>query len=58
MKPSVDALGAIERVWRHDLLPLLEEHYFRRLTRAQVHDRFAWTRCARKPFHRRSPPNL
>lgn len=28
------------RVWRHDVLPLLEEHYYGRLTRAQVHDRF------------------
>jgi 5-methylcytosine-specific restriction protein B len=40
MKEWVDKPGGIERVWRHDLLPLLEEHYFGRLTRAQVHARF------------------
>jgi 5-methylcytosine-specific restriction protein B len=28
------------RIWRHDLLPLLEEHYYGRLSRAQVHQRF------------------
>ena len=40
MKEWVDKPGGIERVFRHDLLPLLEEHYFGRLTRAQVHARF------------------
>ncbi|GGN60017.1 hypothetical protein GCM10010112_15760 [Actinoplanes lobatus] len=32
--------AVLERVWRHDLLPLLEEHYYGRMSRRQVHDRF------------------
>jgi MoxR-like ATPase len=28
------------RIWRYDILPLLEEHYYGRLTRAQVHEQF------------------
>ncbi|WP_083929353.1 AAA family ATPase [Catelliglobosispora koreensis] len=40
MKSWVDTPGGIERVWRHDLMPLLEEHYYGRLTRHQVHERF------------------
>ncbi|GIE90491.1 AAA family ATPase [Actinoplanes regularis] len=40
MKPHVEAPGGIERVWRHDLLPLLEDHYYGRLHRDQVHARF------------------
>ncbi len=40
MKPGLDTDAALERVWRFDLLPLLEEHYYGRLTRAQVRNRF------------------
>jgi 5-methylcytosine-specific restriction protein B len=40
MKPHVETPGGVERVWRHDLLPLLEEHYYGRLTRDQVRARF------------------
>lgn len=40
MKPHLEAPGGLERVWRHDLLPLLEDHYYGRLTRAQVRSRF------------------
>ena len=32
--------AGLERIWKHDILPLLEEHYYGRLTRAQVHERF------------------
>jgi 5-methylcytosine-specific restriction protein B len=41
MKPHLEAPGGLERVWRYDLLPLLEEHYFGRLTRTQVRNRFS-----------------
>ena len=27
-------------MWKHDILPLLEEHYYGRLTRDQLRDRF------------------
>ncbi len=40
MKPHLEAPGGLERVWRHDLLPLLEDHYYGRLTRIQVRNRF------------------
>ncbi|MER6971192.1 AAA family ATPase [Nocardioides sp. NPDC000445] len=30
----------LERVWHHDILPLLEEHYYGRLTRAQIAAQF------------------
>lgn len=40
MRPWANTPAGLARVWRHDLMPLLEEHYFGRLTRSQVHDRF------------------
>ncbi|KHD74194.1 hypothetical protein MB27_30345 [Actinoplanes utahensis] len=36
MRPGAD----LQRIWRHDLLPLLEEHYYGRWSRQQVHERF------------------
>jgi 5-methylcytosine-specific restriction protein B len=40
MKPDAGEPGGLERVWKYDLLPLLEEHYYGRMTRAEVHGRF------------------
>lgn len=40
MKPNLDTDDALERVWRYDLMPLLEEHYYGRLTRTQIRNRF------------------
>jgi 5-methylcytosine-specific restriction enzyme B len=40
MRPHAETSSGLERVWRYDLLPLLEEHYYGRLTRSQVHARF------------------
>jgi 5-methylcytosine-specific restriction protein B len=40
MKSNLDTEAALDRVWRYDLLPLLEEHYYGRLTRAQIRNRF------------------
>ncbi|MGH4013822.1 MAG: McrB family protein [Pseudonocardiaceae bacterium] len=40
MTPDVERAGGQERIWEHSILPLLEEHYYGRLTRQQVHDRF------------------
>jgi 5-methylcytosine-specific restriction enzyme B len=36
MRPEADAEEGLERIWRHDILPLLEEHYYGRLTRGQI----------------------
>lgn len=40
MTPDAEREGGLERIWRHSILPLLEEHYYGRLTRDQVHQRF------------------
>ncbi|MEU4626837.1 AAA family ATPase [Actinoplanes sp. NPDC023801] len=40
MRPNLDTEAALERVWRYDLMPLLEEHYYGRLSRAQIRNRF------------------
>lgn len=40
MTPDAEREGGQERIWEHSILPLLEEHYYGRLTRRQVHDRF------------------
>jgi 5-methylcytosine-specific restriction protein B len=48
MKPNLDRPGALERVWRYDLLPLLEEHYYGRLTRPAVLDRFGLAAIRRR----------
>ena len=40
MRAEAETAAGLERIWKHDILPLLEEHYYGRLTRAQVHERF------------------
>lgn len=40
MRSDVARPGGLERVWRYDLLPLLEEHYYGRYTREEIHRRF------------------
>jgi 5-methylcytosine-specific restriction protein B len=52
MRPDAETPGGLERIWKYDLLPLLEEHYYGRLTRAQVHERFglATLRAAMAPL--------
>lgn len=40
MKEHAETEAGLERIWRYELLPLLEEHHFGRLSREQVHERF------------------
>jgi len=40
MTPDAEAEGGLDRVWEYSILPLLEEHYYGRLTRPQVRERF------------------
>ena len=40
MRAEAGTEAGLERVWRHDILPLLEEHYYGRLTREQLRARF------------------
>lgn len=55
MRPDLDQPGRLERVWRHDILPTLEEHYFGRLDREQVHGRFGLA-AIRSRLHATAPP--
>jgi 5-methylcytosine-specific restriction protein B len=40
MGPEAETDAGLERVWRHEIMPLLEEHYYGRLSREAVHARF------------------
>lgn len=40
MKADASTPGGLERIWKYEILPLLEEHYYGRLTRDEVHGRF------------------
>ena len=40
MRPEASTEEGLARVWRHDIMPLLEEHYYGRLTRDQLQGRF------------------
>ncbi|MHB1874000.1 MAG: McrB family protein [Streptosporangiaceae bacterium] len=40
MRPEAETPGGLERIWRHDLLPLLEEHYYGRYSRSEIIRRF------------------
>jgi 5-methylcytosine-specific restriction protein B len=40
MRPEAASPDGLEQIWRHDLLPLLEELYYGRMTRAEVHQQF------------------
>jgi 5-methylcytosine-specific restriction protein B len=48
MRPLAEQPAGLERIWRHDLLPLLEEHYYGRLTRGQLQARFGLDAIRRK----------
>ncbi len=40
MTPDAEHDGGLDRIWEYSILPLLEEHYYGRLGRRQVHERF------------------
>lgn len=40
MRSAAESESGLQRIWRYDILPLLEEHYYGRLTPAQVRARF------------------
>jgi 5-methylcytosine-specific restriction protein B len=52
MRDEAATPEGLERIWQYDLLPLLEEHYYGRLGRSQVRQRFGLqavrTRASRK----------
>lgn len=54
MREEAATPAGLERVWRYDLLPMLEEYYYGRLDRSQVNDRFGLrsvrARASRGPY--------
>jgi 5-methylcytosine-specific restriction protein B len=40
MKADVATSAGLHRIWKYEILPLLEEHYYGRLTRDEVHAKF------------------
>lgn len=40
MREEAATEEGLRRVWKYDVMPLLEEHYYGRLTRDQIHARF------------------
>lgn len=40
MKPDAETDAGLARIWRYDLLPLLEEHHYGRMSRTAIRDRF------------------
>lgn len=44
MKPAAQTPAGLRRIWKYELMPLLEEHYHRQLTRAQLEERFGLDR--------------
>ncbi|MFB8370076.1 McrB family protein [Pseudarthrobacter sp. NPDC055928] len=40
MKPAAQTPAGLRRIWKYELMPLLEEHYHGQLTRAQLEERF------------------
>ncbi|WP_461189263.1 McrB family protein [Arthrobacter sp. Z4-13] len=44
MKPAAQTPAGLRRIWKYELMPLLEEHYHGQLTRAQLEERFGLDR--------------
>ena len=40
MRDEAQTDEGLEKIWQLDLLPLLDEHYYGRLTRSEVRERF------------------
>lgn len=40
MGPSARTEAGLARIWEHDILPLLDEHYYGRYSRTEIRDRF------------------
>ena len=40
MRPEAATDAGLDRIWRHDILPLLEEHYYGRISRSEIRERF------------------
>lgn len=41
MRDEAGTRNGLEQIWRYDVLPLLEEHYYGRMSRSEVFERFS-----------------
>ena len=48
MKPDSLSAAGLNQIWKYELLPLLEEHYYGRMSRQEIHTRFGLEAIARK----------
>lgn len=48
MRPSADDDAGMERIWRYDILPLLEEHFYGQMDRDVIHERFGLSAIRRQ----------
>ncbi|WP_234361958.1 AAA family ATPase [Plantactinospora sp. BB1] len=58
MRSDLDDPAALERVWRYDLLPLLEEHFHRRMTRVELQEKYGLAAIRAKIADRASTPAI
>ena len=49
MRPEAEHEGGLERIWRFDILPLLEEQFYGHLTPAQVSERYGLAAIRKRP---------
>lgn len=40
MKPEASTPGGLERIWKYDILPVLDEHFYGRLSQREIRERF------------------
>lgn len=48
MKDHTGTDAGLKQLWKYELLPLLEEHYYGRLSRPEIHERFGLAAIERK----------
>ncbi|MBD8043359.1 AAA family ATPase [Arthrobacter sp. Sa2BUA2] len=48
MKEHSGSAGGLKQLWKYELLPLLEEHYYGRMSRPEIHERFGLAAIERK----------
>ncbi|MCC3266907.1 McrB family protein [Arthrobacter gengyunqii] len=48
MKPDSLSTAGLNQIWKYELLPLLEEHYYGRMSRQEIHARFGLEAIERK----------
>lgn len=56
MRSEAETPEGLERIWDFDILPLLDEHYYGRLSRDQIRSRFGLTALLKKTRRSEDPP--